>query len=777
MANIFQDYRTGNDANTGLSQAQRVKTLERAVTVASDNDTIRVAESAVPTALSQNLTFLRGSGSLQHVILENPVTTLICDCEESWTPTGSVSADPDTSVFKQGASSIKFNIPDSFGTGMAAFFAVGSLNLSSKQQVSFWIRNAAGEGDITHLKNLSLRLCSDAAGVTTVNTIAIPDLSNTFDAYWIPIVVDLGHALDAGVQSIALYVDTDNGAVIFNIDWIFASGASSSPDSITLNSQIGWSESTGLGATTERDTWYSIASIDGTDITLDNQPDATSASYKGWNNSWYIPIESISTASPQVVTSTNHGLITGDGVEVLGCYDAVHAVVANYSGAVTKLTANTFSLDGTTGATAGLALGAILIDTMIRPGYKREPIVLPFPSTIEANAQEVAGKIGLTISGGWNSADMTVQNSETWYSLRNGTGYAFAISADDTTIGSRIGVARALAGVKVSNLGAKLRFSGLNNCSFNGISNQIDSGGTTLNPVDIVVFAINNGTGIIFLNSSRTGNITIKNVCGNNQNGVIAFNVESPTIQVDSYVGNNGGFNLGAFTHYIIGVISGCVDVALTTAFNCYGSVRLFYQNTASILPDSGGFHTFNSLDSLPLMLFQLLRPANFYNCHFGSTFTPFLLSPGRVYSKRHNGVSETMILYTYKGQASWDSITKTWSLKPIRDFSNNDFSLNLSALRFICTTTTLQTVTVKVARDDSGLTAKLVVKGGQIVGVPNDVEAVAVGTADGTTFETLTLTFTPTEIGAVEVLLLVYGGTTFTAIFKDLQVNGLPAF
>lgn len=61
------------------------------------------------------------------------------------------------------------------------------------------------------------------------------------------------------------------------------------------------------------------------------------------------PVESASDASPIVITSTGHGLVTGDEVAIAGVQVVTGDSHANGRWTITVLTADTFSLDGSTG--------------------------------------------------------------------------------------------------------------------------------------------------------------------------------------------------------------------------------------------------------------------------------------------------------------------------------------------------------------------------------------------------------------------------------------------
>ena len=150
------------------------------------------------------------------------------------------------------------NIAAGFTTGLAAYWPLPStLDLSGYQQVSFWFRQSSGT--IGAAGAVDLRLCSDTAGVTAVNTISIPSAAAT--GRFMPVTVDLGTNLGSSIQSIALYVNTDNGAQTFIFNNIIACKASSAADSLTLTSLI--------GKNTTGETFWGIQSINGTRVMLD----------------------------------------------------------------------------------------------------------------------------------------------------------------------------------------------------------------------------------------------------------------------------------------------------------------------------------------------------------------------------------------------------------------------------------------------------------------------------------------------------------------------------
>src|SRR5208283_846457 len=156
----FVDLINGSDSNNGTSFAQRVKTLSKAASLAAAGDTVRVMGNAKTS--SGTATWTNGSSL---VTLSAALTQALYN-DGAWTASTNVTASAVTSSPspKQGSNSCKLACNSSFTTGKVAYFATGTLNLSSYQQVSFWVQSSVALASGA----LSLNLCSDTAGATIV---------------------------------------------------------------------------------------------------------------------------------------------------------------------------------------------------------------------------------------------------------------------------------------------------------------------------------------------------------------------------------------------------------------------------------------------------------------------------------------------------------------------------------------------------------------------------------------------------------------------------------
>jgi len=166
-----------------------------------------------------------------------------------------------TRATMQGGYSDQIEIDSSFGTGKAAYYTLpATLNLSGYQQLSLNIHQYSGTKVIDG--NYSLKLCSDSTGDTPVNSFTIRQPGSTSASTsqpFMPITIDLGSNLGSSINSIALYVDSDQGAQQLRMCNIIACKAKSADDSLTLSSLVGRNSTT----VDDQKFWYTIEAIEG----------------------------------------------------------------------------------------------------------------------------------------------------------------------------------------------------------------------------------------------------------------------------------------------------------------------------------------------------------------------------------------------------------------------------------------------------------------------------------------------------------------------------------
>ena len=293
MTTFSMDYVNGNNAADGstfalggLPTVGPWKDLTSGATAAriAPNDLIRHVKSPDPTSLGQTAAWTNLS---KVVTLQTAALTAnICTCDhvaEAWTPQTHGTPSSDTTNFKMGTAnskagnrSVAISVLAGVGTNeLLAYRDLGAtgLNLSGYQQISFYIRNTVA----TLATHYVIKLCSDQAGATPVNTFTLPALPAT--AEWVAITIDLGGALGNPIKSVALYSGSAAPSVgVINLDNILACKTSASADSLTLQSLI--SKTSAAQGGTEG--WYCIQSINGVTILIDNAPNTLGNAGRGY---------------------------------------------------------------------------------------------------------------------------------------------------------------------------------------------------------------------------------------------------------------------------------------------------------------------------------------------------------------------------------------------------------------------------------------------------------------------------------------------------------------
>lgn len=740
MATFYLDFENGNDANDGTTFANRWKTLTNGATAAriAPGDEIRIMGSPAPTSLGQNgvwtsqalqatknitsatnatpisitctshgystgdtvvitgvggntnangtweitvtgtntftLNDSSGNGTSSggtarlrnntRVMLTTAVTQNIASTgpgRAAWTASANVTATFSTSgeTFKEHSSSDSIAIAAGFTTGLAAYWTLPStLDLSGYQQISFWIQQTTGT--IGAAGAIDLRLCSDTTGTTAVNTISIPGLATL--GKWMPVTVDLATNLGNSIQSIALYVNTDNGAQTFLLNNIIACKASSDPDSLTLTSLI--------GKNTTGETFWGIQSINGRRVMLDADTNATPG-----------------------------------GTSVRGYYGTSETVTT----------------------------------------YKRETIKLGPTAGVNTTLQTIqdSGTDGnpITFSGGWDRTNMSTQNLETW--LDGVNGYGFGIGSGGSWI-----TTNNLAGVRFNR--------------------AFSFGATQGTGMNLAFIAANNNRGNPAVSITQSGAVNINFLCANSSSPFNGLSYGNQTVNLGKTYSNNGsiqGFRASPYS---------------TLTVDCYNT-----GTYAINVPDNatGGKITNSEFgDNIGGSVRNIGNQGTVFlvNCLFNDTVELEASSGGTevyFYSHRHDRVdnnhkivSHGMMISTATDQRHTASGV-SWKIQPTNTTSwNSSRPVVFSLAKVACAANSLVTVKAWMRRDNTGLTMRLVCKGGQIAGVSSDVVSAMTAAAD--TWEELTITFTPTETGVVEITAEAWGGTTYSGWVDDMTIS-----
>ena len=796
----YVDLEAGNDVNDGLSFANRKKTITSASTGASAGDVVRVMGSLAPTSLGQNGTWISqklqatvaiasstnatpivvttsanhgyangdtvyitghttntnangmweianktdttfeligstgngvggASGTVRlrnnsRVMLTSAVTQNIASWKNlgegrvAWTQSANVTASLSTSAFKCADVSDSFVIAAGFTTGLAAYFATGLLDLSTKQQVSFWIKQTTGTVAIAG--DVSLRLCSDTVGAVSVQTLAIPALG-ALNA-WVPITINIGGALPAVVNSIALYVDTDRGAQTFLISNVVACKAATSLTS--------W-----IGKNAAGETWWPIQSINGTRVVIDQSPDAvpTSTFWRGY----YGASETVTTWKREAIANAEPAAATSTVVDSVAASGSLGSLIAIEGGwdrtGMSTQTLETW-IDGRNGKGSGLQLSSKSYITLNKFS----------PQRFYIGIELVGACVGCEFD------DLTC-NANVLYGLTLST------SSTDVLIGDMISCDGGNYGLSQTN-NVRITLTSLLAHS-HGVSPVIAGSGAHSGTFATIT-AGNNGTG--------SGVQTIpfgayETIVANDNAGVGIYVPERVTISSAtanrnsthgmSLVGVDSKIrNLAAADNTTSGVFtSGHSDRNLVENYTSSG-------NGASITVSGSGANVIKGASIAEAAV------ANVTAAVHGSVLLHAYGDSANDHRGYYDGGridSEATVRHTASGIS--------WKLSPSSVTRNAMRPLALPVGRFLVTADVETTITLWMRRTNTGLTARLLLRGGQVAGVTNDVSTDMTAAAD--TWEQVSITFTPTATEVVEVEAQCWGGTTYSLYVDDVAI------
>lgn len=606
----------------------------------------------------------------------------------TWTAAPNVTCSQNTGTWKEGYSSANIAIAAGFVTGEAAYYTLPStLDLSSYQQVSFWVQQTSGTVGLAG--DVYLALCTDTTGGVVTHQCPIPALGAT--GAWVPVTVNFGTNLNSAIKSVSLFVVTDRGAQTFLIDNIIACKASSSDDSLNIQSLISKSDGTGDEA------WYPIQSINYDAIMLAN----------------------------------------------LNSYASNNTGIKGYNGTSETVTT-----------------------------YKRETIEVAVASSTTSPVSVIndSGTSGnqITFSGGWNRTDMSTQTGRTWLDGQNGLGYGLSsVSRSYITI-DKLDFCRYYVGYNLVTAGYGNVLTSLYG---NSCSSSVLGIGACVAGMDV---------GDVWANNSNVG-VTLNTAIGISINNVkSADNSVGDGVSITSasscYIGtvkagncstsvNNCGLRFGNSLNCVVGSIdsTNCTfgpAVIGTNANNCF-------VNGGSTSGNLYGVRLLSSVNTLYLN-----------NVTIGDTTEVVYTSElaGNVYANRLDDTDGNNWVFAYAGNVNQQTsvvdspATTAWKMNPttVNATASNPIRLKLGTV--VCAANSLVTVTARMRRSNTGLTMRLCCPGGQISGVSSDVTSDM--TAAANTWETVTITFTPTKPGGVDIYAYAFGGTTFSGYVCNLTAS-----
>jgi hypothetical protein len=318
---------------------------------------------------------------------------------------------------------------------------------------------------------------------------------------------------------------------------------------------------------------------------------------------------------------------------------------------------------------------------------------------------------------------------------RYGQGLSF--TASDITIGNMYITASALRGSSIGVTNSTIT----NVWSYNNGGNGIEFGGFGSTITNVKLVAGNSSTGLVFSGSRfhTVGSV----IGGNNGSNDIQFQ----------------GFNCTVGTATLTGFNS------LATGISSTSSAFDNFVNGGS----SSGHAQGVSLTSGQLYLnnFTINEATEVSS----STVAGFVYANRLDDTDNNSWVFQAGIGTVNQQTAVVDSpATTSWRMRPTTTTASANSPLLLKLGTVVCAASSAVTVTARMQRDNTQLTMRLICPGGQITGVSTSVSSDM--TAAANTWETVSITFTPTEAGAVDIYAHAFGGTTRSGYVCNLTAT-----
>ncbi|MBK9620643.1 MAG: hypothetical protein IPO31_15840 [Candidatus Obscuribacter sp.] len=715
MANKFVDLVNGNDANDGSTFANRKKTLTSAAAVAAAGDVIRVMGKN--SSSSGTATWTKGSNA---VTLSAAMNQALYN-DGAWTAAANVTATANTTspTPKQGSNSSKLVCAAGFTTGKMAHFATGALNLSTYQQVSFWVYSTAALAANT----LRLDLCSDAAGNTVVHSFTINVALNANK--WTALTFDNGAALGATINAVRLHALISMASKTVLVDNIFAAKAPASADCLTLNTLI----------SPDNATWYHVQNVNGTAVQIDGQQATAAGAAKGFQGttgsttfSLLQPtVTAIGTGSTvyNQVFSANGSAVSG--ITISGGWDSAAMTTQSGWTVIDRLdwTASGVNLTGTTGYVTvdkfafnhcAIALGLV---TTTSKGYGLTNSTVAGAGTSVLSGQpthgmNVAGSnflncagtsyvFDIPANGNYNTDQVawSVTNSKIWGATVGGVKVPAFIGSPAVTITGNDASGNTGIGFDIQSP-----------CAFrNNTANSNSAPGVNFQAMaDMVAYNVT-------ARGNTTGEVQVNNA-----------NVEIYTLDTNT---------VGGSTVPQIFFPSNTGGKAVVVNWTQYTGVGPLAKLTSLGSPAAG-------------------QTAN-----------------NTVASQKEGGVAANNSIYTDQGVITTTGLVGqpgsgiAWKLSPNASaFASSPLRMNIG--KIACPANVPTTIKYYAKFSAAGPTAQLKVFGGRYAGVGSAGTDVVSAAISGTTFAQYSVTFTPTENCVVDVFAEVWGSST-----QNLVVSG----
>lgn len=435
----------------------------------------------------------------------------------------------------------------------------------------------------------------------------------------------------------------------------------------------------------------------------------------------------------------------------------------------------------------------------------------------------------ITISGGWDTTDMSTQTGDTWFSGLCSYGCGISVSSVNYINIERIGFTKFQYGLLI-NTSTYINYTGPGavGCTIGLFSNQANASDNLSITADSLSYngCINAGTqggGVNFTAAARNlpkSNLYIKTVSSNGGAGLQLGSLVYCKIKADNLWGNNSGalsvtsalgctlefgnvnytavFSAATFSNVIIDKAYDTIATIVTANNGTKTKENITFNGASSklIVGTIAGpasypailLNNFNDIDlqvtsfsgSNMIKLGQVSGISG--TCGGRVSFTGPSLNPnvtiGRLQHYKIGGIETNHRIYDYFGSIYSDTYyvhtattnATSWQLTP-NAFTSSDplFSLRLPIAKVYVEKNSPVTVSAYFMKQHIESKGGLYIAGNQLTGVS---ETTVLTNDDISTWQLLSTTFTPTETGVIEVCALAYNSTSRYFWVDDFSVS-----
>lgn len=772
MSTFYLDYEAGSDAADGLSFANRWKTLTNGATAAriAPGDTIRIMGSPAPTSLGVNGTWTDGplpatvsitsSTNATPIVITKAAHGLVTgDTVVITGHTTNTNANGNWEVTKIDDNT--FSLDGSVGNGVGG--ATGTFRKVNCCRVM-----------LATAVNKTIQKCDFQAGAWTASA----NVTSTIDTT----------DYRAGYGSLKLVIAAGFTTGLAAYKTLTALTDFSAYKQITF-----WIKQTAgtIGAAGAATLSLCSDTLGAVPVNTVNVPNLTAL------NQWVPVTVDTGGALSAVIQSVAFNIVTDNGAQtffidnIVACKDSTSADSLSLTSLIGKNTGNE-----TWCAIQSIVDKRIMLDqgnnvlptaatyrgyagtTETVTAYKRETIktALGAISTTSVQVQNDSGTAAggyIYYEGGWDRTDMSTQTLETWFDGGNGLGIGIANTNQNYWSLNKVSFVRYAKAVNYNGG----NFTILDNIHANNCSPVAGTGvihfqscyGNVINTIYSISYNTGTASGTGLYMQTTVAQLTVAHVYhfdGNSgpamTNGVVGGTVRS-CVYSDLNFNNNGGTGL----QWNGG--SECIVKGMT-AKNGGASAMVFGGCDGNIVYDlvsSGNLNYGFAINGGR----NYLVNASIAESTEASTTNGV---DGYVHSQKHDTTTDNTQIFTDFGRiSSTASVRHTasgvaWQMAVTNVNRTSGYPLRLSLATIMCEANKLFTFTAWFRRDNTGMTGRLMCKGGQISGVSADVSATTAAAVD--TWEQLTISFTPTVTGGVEITAEAYGGSTYNLYVDDLD-------